>query len=124
MILKQSGPAANLSGGPDIHRIKEKASEGNRMRILGKILGIPVVAALKVTGVLLALLVKLSAFLAGPFLVFTVGCGIYCIVAQAWKNLTVFAILTTAIIVIYLLAGLVLGVLDIVGKRIVRFIRL
>ncbi len=94
------------------------------MRILGKILGIPAVAALKATGVLLAILIKLSAFLAGPFLIFTAGCGIYCIVTQDWKNLTVFMILTAATIVIYLLAGLVLGMLDIAGKRIGRFVRL
>ena len=94
------------------------------MRILGKIMSIPAVAALKVTAALLTIFVKLSAFLAGPFLVFAVVCSTYCIVTQDWKNLLVFTVLAAAIIIIYLLAGLVLGMVDIARDRIGRFFRL
>ena len=50
------------------------------MKTFMKILLFPVMAVLKTASVIIEILAKISAILAGPFLVFVTGCGIYCTV--------------------------------------------
>lgn len=88
------------------------------MKIIAKIFAI-----LKIIGILISILAKLSCVLAGPFLVFVVGCGIYSAVIRSWRNLMILAVVAAACIVFYLLVGVLLGGIDIAGSRMKKFLR-
>ena len=47
------------------------------MRIFRKIMAVPAIAGLKTAGVIINILAKMSCILAGPFLVFVIGRGVY-----------------------------------------------
>ena len=93
------------------------------MKTLIKILLFPVMTVLKIASVIIELLAKISAILAGPFLVFVTGCGIYCVVTTKWKSLIILAVIAGTVVLVYVLIGIVLGLLDIAGSRIKWFIR-
>ncbi len=93
------------------------------MRIFGKIMAVPAFAALKTVGIIIEILAKLSCVLAGPFLVFVIGCGIYCAVRADWRGLIILAAVAGACVAFYLLIGLLLGAIDIAGSRMRQFIR-
>lgn len=93
------------------------------MRITGKILAIPAVVILKMVGAMMSIISKIGAFIVGPFLIFAAGCSIYCIMTSDWKNLLVFVMLAGTVIIVFLMAGLILGAIDILGSRIGRFLR-
>ena len=93
------------------------------MRVLIILLAIPVMIVVKLVSVIIETAAKISAVLAGPFLVFVIGCGIYCAVTANWKSLIILAAVAGVVILAYLLIGLVLGLLDIAGSRLKYFIR-
>lgn len=92
------------------------------MRIFGKIMAVPGIAALKTAGIIIEILAKISCVFAGPFLIFVIGCGIYSAVTANWRNLIILAAVAGACIVFYLLIGLLLGAIDIAGNRMRQFL--
>ena len=93
------------------------------MRALMIVLGIPVMIVIKLVSVIIETAAKVSAVLSGPFLVFVIGCGIYCVTTANWKSLIILAVVAGGVILVYLLIGFVLGLLDIVDSRLKYFIR-
>lgn len=93
------------------------------MRVLMILLAIPAMIVVKLVIVIIETAAKISAVLAGPFLVFVAGCGIYCAVTTNWKSLIILVAVAGVVILAYLLIGLVLGLLDIAGSRLKYFIR-
>ena len=93
------------------------------MRVLMILLAIPAMIVIKLVSVIIEIAAKISAVLAGPFLIFVIGCGIYCAVTTNWKSLIILAAVAGVVILAYLLIGLVLGLLDIAGSRLKYFIR-
>ncbi|MBO5520385.1 MAG: hypothetical protein J5973_01755 [Eubacterium sp.] len=93
------------------------------MRILMILLAIPVMIVVKMVSVIIETAAQISAVLAGPFLIFVIGCGIYCAVTANWKSLIILAVIAGVVILAYLLIGIVLGLLDLAGNRMKRFIR-
>ena len=68
---------------------------------------------LKIAGVLISILAKIISMFAGPFLVFVIGCGIYCAVTANWRSLVILAVIGGAVVVLFMLLGLLLGAVDI-----------
>ena len=93
------------------------------MRVLIILLAIPVMIVVKLVSVIIETAAQISAVLAGPFLIFVIGCGIYCAVTANWKSLIILAVIAGVVILAYLLIGIVLGLLDLAGNRMKRFIR-
>lgn len=93
------------------------------MRIFGKIMAIPAIAGLKTAGVIINILAKMSCILAGPFLVFVIGCGVYSAVTASWRNLIILSVIAGGCILFYLLIGFLLGAIDIAGTRMKQFLR-
>ena len=93
------------------------------MRVLMILLAIPVMIVIKLVSAIIETATKISAVLAGPFLVFVIGCGIYCAVTANWKSLIILAAVAGVVILAYLFIGLVLGLLDMAGSRLKYFIR-
>ena len=93
------------------------------MKIFWKILAIPCIAAIRTVGILIELFGKISSLLAGPFLVFVIGCCIYSICTSHWRDLAILAAVAGACTLFYLLLGLILGLIDIVSDRMIQFLR-
>ena len=93
------------------------------MRIFGKIMAAIGIVPLKTAGIIIEILAKISCMLAGPFLVFVIGCGIYCAVTAAWRSLIILAVIAGACVAFYLLIGLLLGAIDIAGNRMKTFLK-
>ena len=93
------------------------------MRILMILLAIPVMIVVKMVSVIIETAAQISAVLAGPFLIFVIGCGIYCAVTANWKSLIILAVTAGAVVFVYALIGIVLGLLDLAGNHMKRFIR-
>lgn len=87
--------------------------EVHAMGIIRKILAALGVVSLKTASVVLGIAAKIGSFLAGPFLVFVIGCGIYCAVTANWKSLVILAVIGGAVVVLFMLLGLLLGAIDI-----------
>ena len=69
--------------------------------------------SLKIVSVVLNVFTKIASILAGPFLVFVIGCGIYCAVTANWKSLVILAVIGGASVVLFMFLGLLLGAIDI-----------
>ena len=77
------------------------------MKLFAKIMAVPAIVGLKTAGIIIEILAKASCILAGPFLVFVIGCSIYC---------------AGACIGLYLLIGALLGAIDIAGAKMKRIL--
>ena len=93
------------------------------MKIFAKILAVPGLISMKMAGLLITALGKVSSILAGPFLVFVIGCCIYSAFTGNWRNLAILAAVGGACVLFYLLIGLILGGIDIACSRMKNFIR-
>lgn len=93
------------------------------MRIFAKIMAAIGIVPLKTIGIIIEILAKISCVLAGPFLVFLIGCGIYCVMKTNWQSLIVLALAAGGVILFYVLTGLILGAIDIAGNRMKTFLR-
>ena len=92
------------------------------MKVFGKIMAVPAIAGLKTAGIIIEILAKMSCILAGPFLVFVIGCSIYSAVTGNFRNLVILLVVACACIGFYLLTGLLLGAIDIAGRKIRQFL--
>ena len=92
------------------------------MKIIGKVLVIPGIAAIRTAGILIELFGKISSLLAGPFLVFVIGCAIYSTCTSHWRDLAILAAVAGACTLFYLLLGLILGLIDIASDRMKQFL--
>lgn len=92
------------------------------MRIFAKIMAAPAIAGLKTAGIIIEILAKASCILAGPFLVFVIGCSVYCAVTGSFLNLVILLVVAGACIGLYLLIGALLGAIDIAGAKLKRFL--
>ena len=93
------------------------------MKIFAKIIAAIGIVPLKTIGIIIEILAKISCVLAGPFLVFVIGCGIYSAIRTNWRDLIILAVVAGACVVFYLLIGLLLGAIDIAGNRLKTFLR-
>ena len=92
------------------------------MKIFAKIMAVPAIAGLKTAGIIIEILAKASCILAGPFLVFVIGCSIYSAVTGNFRNLAILLVVDGACIGFYLLTGLLLGAIDIAGAKMKRIL--
>lgn len=101
----------------------ETAKEVLAMRIFAKIMAAIGFVPLKTAGKIIEILAKLISILVGPFLVFVICCGVYCVVKANWQSLVILALVGGGCILFYVLIGLLLGAIDITGAKMSRFIR-
>lgn len=93
------------------------------MRFIMKMMIIPVFLVLKIIGTMSRIIVEASALVTGPFLIFVLGCGVYCIITANWKSLLILGLIAGAVYLAYILVGLALGLLEIAGNKMGRFLR-
>ena len=66
------------------------------MKMILKVLALPVLLIMKSVGILGNLLSNISSYVIGLLLLILVGCGIYCVVKAMWTSLAILALMGLA----------------------------
>lgn len=66
------------------------------MKMILKILALPVLFVIKSVCILGNLLTNISSYVVGLLLLILVGCGIYCVVQAMWTSLAILAVMGLA----------------------------
>jgi len=66
------------------------------MKMILKVLALPVLLIMKSVGILGNLLSNISSYIIGLLLLILVGCGIYCVVQAMWTSLAILALMGLA----------------------------
>lgn len=75
------------------------------MKLLLKILALPVILGLKIFCLTVHVAVNLSAYVLGPLMLFITGCMVYCLVKTRWMDVAILAAMDAAIFVVMFAAG-------------------
>lgn len=75
------------------------------MKLLLKILTLPVILILKIFAVTVNILVKLSAYILGPLMLFITICAVYSLVKTNWTNAAILAVMDAVIFAAMFAAG-------------------
>ena len=93
------------------------------MKLILKILALPVLFVVKSICILGNLLTNISSYVIGLLLLVIAGCAIYCIVQAMWTSLAILAVMgLTAILAIFLLVWVVVKA-ETIGIFLGEFIR-
>jgi hypothetical protein len=88
------------------------------LRLMIKILLLPVALILKAAGALLLGVANLSSYVIGPVTTFMIGCGIYSAFIRNWTNAVILAVAAGIVFLVYIAAGGVIGLLLAAGDGI------
>ena len=89
------------------------------LKILAVVLIVPVVVFM----FMMKLLVNLSSYVLGPFMLFLIGCSIYTISQSAWNQLLILVILLLACVLALFCASWVIVSLEDVNSRLRSFVK-
>ena len=93
------------------------------MKMILKVLALPVLFFVKVICILGNLLTNVTSYVIGLLLLVIAGCAIYCIVQAMWTSLAILAVMgLTAILAIFLLVWVVVKA-ETIGIFLGEFIR-
>lgn len=93
------------------------------MKMILKVLALPVLFVVKAVCILGNLLTNISSYVIGLLLLILVGCGIYCVVQAMWTSLAILAVMgVAAILSIFLLVWVVVKA-ESVNSSLREFIR-
>ena len=93
------------------------------MKMILKVLALPVLFVVKVICILGNLLTNVTSYVIGLLLLVIAGCAIYCIVQAMWTSLAILAGMgLAAILAIFLLVGLVVKA-EVAGESIKIFLK-
>ena len=87
------------------------------LKIVAVVLIVPVVMFM------MKLLVNLSSYVLGPFVLFLIGCSIYTIFQSAWNQFLILAILLLACVLTLFCASWVIATLEDVNDRLKSFVK-
>lgn len=93
------------------------------MKMILKVLALPVLLVIKVSCILGNLLTNISSYVIGLLLLVLAGCAVYCIVQAMWTSLAILVIMgLAAMIVVFLLVWSVMKA-ESVSNTLGEFIR-
>jgi len=75
------------------------------MKLLLKILALPVILILKIFSLLVQVLVNLSAYVLGPLMFFITGCAVYCLFKTRWSDVAILTVMDVLIFAAMFAAG-------------------
>ena len=85
------------------------------LRLMIKILLLPLALILKTAGALLLGIANLSAYIVGPITTFMIGCCIYSACIHNWTNTVILSVATGLVYLVYIAAGGVIVLLSAAG---------
>ena len=89
------------------------------LKIVAVVLIVPVVLFM----LMMKLLVNLSSYVLGPFMLFLIGCSIYTIFQSSWNQLLILAILLLACVLALFCASWVIVTLEGVNDRLRSYVK-
>lgn len=92
------------------------------VKLLFKILALPVMLVLGALGLFAKLVTNLSCYIVGPFMLFLGGCCVYAIVMQLWNQLAILAVLLLGCVVMLFGASWIIVFLESANGRIADFV--
>ncbi len=87
------------------------------LKLLMKVLLLPVMLVLFVLRVLVKIGIELSSIIVGGLILIVFGCIIYAIVQQMWPSMWILIAMEAALVMICFGAGLIEGLLEIAQER-------
>lgn len=93
------------------------------MKMILKVLALPVLLVIKVTCLLGNLLTNISSYVIGLLLLVLAGCAVYCIVKAMWTSLLILVIMgLAAMVAVFLLVWVVVKA-ELISSTLGEFIR-
>jgi len=93
------------------------------MKLILKALALPVILILKIFSAVVNLLVKLSAYILGPLMLFITACAVYSLVKTNWTNVAILAVMDAVIFAAVFAAGWVTCIADDACDGLTAFLR-
>ena len=87
------------------------------LKLLLKVLLLPVMLVLFVLRVLVKIGIELSSIIVGGLILIVFGCIIYSIIQQMWPSMWILIAMEAALVIICFGAGLIEGLLEIAQER-------
>ena len=91
------------------------------LKLLMKVLLLPVMLVLFVLRVLVKIGIELSSIILGGLILIVFGCIIYAIIQQMWPSMWILITMEAALVMICFGAGLIEGLLEIAQERLSIF---
>ncbi len=91
------------------------------LKLLMKVLLLPVMLVLFVLRVLVKIGIELSSVIVGGLILIVFGCIIYAIIQQMWPSMWILIAMEAALVMICFGAGLIEGLLEIAQERLSIF---
>ena len=91
------------------------------LKLLLKVLLLPVMLVLFVLRVLVKIGIELSSIIVGGLILIVFGCIIYAIIQQMWPSMWILIAMEAALVMICFGAGLIEGLLEIAQERLSIF---
>ena len=93
------------------------------IRIIFKIIAIPLFLVVGIAELLFKLLTNLSSYIIGPLMFLIIGCDIWCLFGQQWLNCLILTILVGICFLVLFAAALIIVLLESAREGISGFIR-
>lgn len=93
------------------------------LKFLLKIVAVVLIVPVIVFMLVMKLLVNLSSYVLGPFMLFLIGCSIYTIFHNAWNQLLILVILLLACVLALFCASWIIVTLEDVNSRLKNFVK-
>lgn len=87
------------------------------LKFLLKIVAVVLIVPVVVFMLVMKLLVNISSYVLGPFMLFLIGCSIYTIFQSAWNQLLILVILLLACVLALFCASWIIVTLEDVNSR-------
>lgn len=93
------------------------------IKLLGKILLLPVVLLLGILRLLIKIGMEISSFVLGALMLIVFGCIIFTIVQHSWNSMFILLVMEVFLVLITAGTGILQGVLDIASENLNGFMR-
>ena len=93
------------------------------LKLIGKILLLPVVLILGILRLLVKIGMEVSSFILGALMLIVLGCIIFTIVQHTWNSMWILIVMGVFLVLITAGTGVIQGVLDIASDSLSGFMR-
>lgn len=93
------------------------------LKFLLKIVAVVLIVPVVVFMLVMKLLVNLSSYVLGPFMLFLIGCSIYTIFQSTWNQLLILVILLLACVLALFCASWIIVTLEDVNSRLKNIVK-